>query len=344
MEPRREFSTLFRSCVIIASIVVIIAGLRAAQSIVAPLLVALFVAIILSPFMLWMIRHKVPTVAAVLIVVLLVLIVGAGAGILIGTSVNGFTQNLPNYEKRLKAETESLLHIVQRFGIDIPEKGVVGWIDPGAAMSFAGNLLKGVGNLFVNAFLVLLIAVFLLLEVSEFPDRVRKAFGRPEVEFGWFGHFAANLRRYLAIKTWVSLATAFCVTVWLWFLGVDFPFLWGLLAFLLNYVPNIGSSIAAIPAILLSIIQLGWGSALLVAIGYVAINIVFGTIVEPRFLGRGLGLSTLIVFLSLIFWGYVLGMVGVFLSVPLTMTAIIALKSNPETQWITLILGSGRKE
>jgi len=344
MEQRKESATLLRTCVIIASFVIIIAGLKAAQAIAAPFMVSVFVAITLSPFVLWMIHHRVPNIIAVLIVLFVLLIVGAGAGTLIGTSIDDFTRNLPFYEERLKNETESILNLVQKLGVDIPEKGVLGWIDPGAAMSFAGNILKGFGNFLANAFLVLLIAVFMLLEVSEIPDRVRKALGRPDVEFGWFGHFTANLRRYLAIKTWTSLATGLCVGGWLWILGVDFPFLWGLLAFLFNYVPNIGSIIAAVPAVLLSIIQLGWGSARLVAIGYVAVNIVFGTIVEPRFLGRGLGLSTLIVFLSLIFWGWVLGTIGMFLSVPLTMTAIIALKSNPETQWISVILGSSRKD
>ena len=344
MEQRTESATLFHGCVIVASFVIIIAGLKAAQSIVAPFMVSVFVATTLSPFVLWMTRHKIPTIAAVMIVVLIVLIVGAAAGTLIGTSINDFTQNLPSYEKRLKDETESLLHLLQRLGIDIPEKGVIGWIDPGAAMAFAGNILKGFGSFLANAFVVLLIAVFILLEVSDIPDRIRKAFGRHDVDFGWFGDFTANLRRYLVIKTWVSLTTGLCVAGWLWILGVDFPFLWGLLAFLFNYVPNIGSIIAAVPAILLSIIQLGWGSTLLVAIGYAAFNIILGTIVEPRFLGRGLGLSTLIVFLSLIFWGWVLGTIGYFLSVPLTMTAIIALKSKPETQWIPVILGSSRKE
>jgi AI-2 transport protein TqsA len=247
-------------------------------------------------------------------------------------------------EARLKIETANLLHFAEKLGIVIPEKGILGLIDPGAALSLAANLLKGFGNLLAKAFVILLIAVFMLLEVSEIPSRVRRAFGRPEAEFGWFGHFTENLRRYLAIKTWVSLATGLCIAGWLWILGVDFPLLWGLLAFLLNYIPNIGSIIAAVPVIALSIIQLGWGSALLVAVGYAAVNVVFGTIVEPRFLGRGLGLSTLIVFLSLLFWGWVLGTVGLFLSVPLTMTAIIALNSKPETQWIPVILGSGKKK
>jgi predicted PurR-regulated permease PerM len=343
MEQKKESFALFRGSIILASIVIIIAGLKAAQAIVAPLMVSIFVATTVSPFVLWLTRHRVPAIVAVLIVVLVFLTVGAATGTLVGTSIDEFTGNLPFYEEQLKDKTSALLHMIERVGIDIPEKGVLGWIDPGAALSFAGNLLKGFGNFLANAFLIMLIAVFMLLEVSEIPVRIREALGRSEVDFGWFGNFTKNLRRYLAIKTWVSLATGLCVAGWLSILGVDFPFLWGLLAFLLNYVPNIGSIIAAVPAVLLSIIQLGWGSALLVALGYVAFNLIFGTIVEPRFLGRGLGLSTLIVFLSLIFWGWVLGTIGLFLSVPLTMTAIIALKSNPETQWIAIMLGSNRK-
>jgi predicted PurR-regulated permease PerM len=122
-------------------------------------------------------------------------------------------------------------------------------------------------------------------------------------------------------------------------IGVDFPILWGLLAFLLNYVPTIGSIIAAVPAVLLALIQLGPASALAVTGCYVAINIGMGNVIEPRYMGRGLGLSTLVVFLSLVVWGWLLGPVGMFLSVPLTMTAKMALEANPSTTWIAYLLG-----
>lgn len=344
MNERNGSDALARGLVITAATVIIIAGLRAAESIVAPFFVSVFVAITLSPTVLWMTRHRVPTIVAVAAVVLVILVMSAGVGILVGTSVDVFTRNLPFYEQRLKSEAASLLQVAEQFGVEIPEEGLLGLIDPGAALSFAANLLTGFGNLLANAFLILLIAVFILLEVSDIPARVRKALGRPDDQFGWFGQFAENLRKYLAIKTVVSLATGLSVAVWLWILGVDFPFLWGLLAFLLNYIPNIGSIIAAVPPFLLSIIQLGWGTSFLVAFGYLAVNMVFGNLVEPRYLGRGLGMSTLVVFLSLLFWGWVLGTVGLFLSVPLTMTAIIALKSKPETEWIAVILGSGKEE
>jgi predicted PurR-regulated permease PerM len=144
----------------------------------------------------------------------------------------------------------------------------------------------------------------------------------------------------MAIKTTTSFITGIFISVWLAIIGVDYPILWGSLAFLLNYVPNIGSIIAAVPAIILAFIQLGLWSALFTALGYVLVNGIIGNIVEPKFMGRSLGLSTLIVFLSLVFWGWILGPVGMLLSVPLTMTVKIALESNSSTRWIAILLDS----
>jgi AI-2 transport protein TqsA len=154
-----------------------------------------------------------------------------------------------------------------------------------------------------------------------------------------FDNFVGNVKHYMAIKTLISLATGTFVAILLAIIGVNYAILWGLLAFALNYVPNIGSIIAAVPAVLLAIVQLGVLKALVVAAGYVGINIIMGNFLEPRFMGRGLGLSTLVVFLSLLFWGWVLGPVGMLLSVPLTMTAKIALESRDDTRWIAVLLG-----
>ena len=213
-------------------------------------------------------------------------------------------------------------------------------IDPGAAMGLAATLLSGMGAVFANTFLILLTVVFILLEVSSFPVKLRVAFGDPATLFPQFSRFSESVIRYLAIKTAASLATGAAAFLWLWVLGVDFPLLWGLLAFLLNFVPNIGSAIAAVPPVLLALIQFGVPRSILVAGGFLLLNFVVGNIVEPRFLGRGLGLSTLVVFLSLVFWGWLWGAVGMLLSVPLTMTLKIALESKPDTRWIAVLLGS----
>ena len=157
----------------------------------------------------------------------------------------------------------------------------------------------------------------------------------------YFTRFANNMNRYVAIKTSMSLLTGALVTIALWLLDIDFPVLWGLLAFLLNFIPTIGSIFAAIPPLLLALIQHSPSAAGAVALVFFFINMIVGNVLEPRYMGKGLDLSTLVVFLSLIFWGWILGTVGMFLSVPLTMTGKIAMEANPRTLWLARLLGQG---
>jgi predicted PurR-regulated permease PerM len=181
-----------------------------------------------------------------------------------------------------------------------------------------------------------------LLEASTVETKIAAAFGRSTQSLKRPRVFLANLGSYLGIKTIVSLATGVVAGLLTWAVGLDFPLLWAMLAFLLNYVPNIGSIIAAVPAILMALIQLGPGEAMATAVGFVAINIVFGNVIEPRMMGYGVGISPLIVFIGLVFWGWVFGPVGMLLSVPLTMTLKLALESDKRTRWIAILIGSER--
>jgi predicted PurR-regulated permease PerM len=180
---------------------------------------------------------------------------------------------------------------------------------------------------------------FILLEATSFPVKLRAVLGDPHQVFPQFAKFVNDMKSYMVIKTMISLATGILVTLWLAILGVDFPILWGFLAFLLNYVPTLGSAIAAIPAVLLTFIQLGFWQSVLAAGGYMFIDLVLGYGVEKRMMGRKLGLSTLVVFLSLIFWGSLLGPIGAVLCIPLTMTLNFAFESNESTRWIAVLLG-----
>jgi predicted PurR-regulated permease PerM len=184
----------------------------------------------------------------------------------------------------------------------------------------------------------MLTVTFTLLEVSSFPEKLRKILNDPRAAFPQFAKFVEDINRYMVIKTSVSITTGILIGIWMAILGVDFPILWGFIAFLLNYVPNIGVIIAAFPAVLLALIQYGTGHALLAALGYVAVNFVIGTVVEPKLVGKGVGLSTLVVFLSLVFWGNLLGLIGMVLCIPLTMTLKFALENNEGTQWIAVLL------
>ncbi|MCD4750267.1 MAG: AI-2E family transporter, partial [Thermoanaerobaculales bacterium] len=168
------------------------------------------------------------------------------------------------------------------------------------------------------------------------------AFGEDSGNIGRFSGVTDQVQRYLAIKTVTSGATGIAIGLWVGLLGLDFAVVWGLIAFLLNYIPNIGSIVAAVPAVLLAFVQLGVGHGLAVAAGFLVINIIVGNIVEPALLGRTLGLSTLVVFLSLVFWGWMWGTVGMLLSVPLTMILKILLENSEDLRWVAVLLDSGR--
>lgn len=193
-----------------------------------------------------------------------------------------------------------------------------------------------------NIFLLLMTVVFMLFEVQLLPYKLQQALDKPSEGIANIRRALDGVTRYLVIKTAISLATG--VIVWGFLAAVDvrFAFIWGLLAFLLNYIPNIGSVIAAVPPLIQALLFNGFGDALVVAAGFIAINLVIGNMLEPRVMGRGLGLSTLVVFLSLIFWGWLMGPVGMLLSVPLTIITRIALETTEGGHKLAVILGDGQ--
>jgi len=327
---------------IAAAAVIVIAGLRAAQSLVIPFLLALFLAIIASPLVQWLQRKRVPNILAVLLVIVLLVGILSGVGALVGGSVNEFIAAIPNYQVKINQLIASSDAWLENFDIDLPSVEIMDYVNPGALMNALGAGLRGLASTLSNAFMIVLTMSFVLLEASSIPVKMKIAFGTRRGLSDNLSQITGQVQRYLAMKTLISLATGICVTVWTAVLGLDFAAVWGLLAFLLNYIPSIGSIIAAIPAVLFSLVQHGPGTALLVAIGYLVINVVFGNIVEPNLVGHTLGLSTLVVFLSLVFWGWVWGPVGMLLSVPLTMIVKIFLENSDDLRWVAVMLDSGR--
>ncbi len=322
-----------------AAVVVIVAGMRAAEPIIVPLLLSLFIAIIAAPSMFWLQRKGVPHVLALVVVITGMFFMVIGMMALVGSSLQGFTRELPGYQARIREQETALTLWLATKGIEIPPDQVLRFIDPGRAMALVASLLNGLGSVLTNSFLIFLTVIFLLMEAPSFPAKLHAVLDDPQASLGRLEMFLDNVKRYLAIKTSTSLLTGVAIGLWLLLVGVDYPVLWGLFAFLLNYIPNIGSIIAAVPTILLALVQLGAGAAAWVALGYLVVNNLVGNLIEPRFMGRGLGLSTLVVFVSLVFWGWVFGAVGMFLAVPLTMMAKIALDSLESTRWVAILLG-----
>ncbi len=331
------------SLLIIACLVIISAGLRSAQDLVVPFLLAAFIATMAASPMFWLQKRGLPVAVALPAVMIMMIFAVVLLGALVAQSANAFTAKLPFYQARLMVMqaglSDMLAPLAQRLDLPNPLQALFSGFSPNTALQLAGRTLSTLGSVLSNGFLILLTVIFILAEAASFPRKLRDVLVNPNRDMAYFERFAANVNRYIAIKTSVSAVTGVAVCALLWTLGVDFPVLWGLLAFLLNFVPTIGSIIAAIPPVILALIQLGLGPAATVGIGFLIINLVMGNAIEPRYMGKGLGLSTLVVFLSLVLWGWLLGPVGMLLSVPLTMTAKIALEANPETVWLAHLLG-----
>ena len=328
-----------RSLVLAAAFVIVVAGMKVSAPVLVPFLLSVFIAIVAAPPFFWLKSKKVPPILAVLMVVAAVVAFWLFVAAMAGSSIDDFQRQLPFYQERLGQETVGLMNWANARGIEVPRQEFLGAFNPAVAMKMAAGMLSGLGGVLTNAFLILLTVIFILLEASSFPAKLRASARDPESSMAGFGRFLSTVQKYMAIKTWISLATGAFIAIWLTVLGVDHALLWGLLAFLFNYVPNIGSIIAAVPAVLLAFVQLGAGPAAIAALGFVVANVVMGNVVEPRVMGKGLGLSTLVVFLSLVFWGWVLGLVGMLLAVPLTMTVKIALESSEDTRHIAVLLG-----
>jgi len=327
----------------VAAVVVILYGMQMAKAILVPFLIAVFLALISVRPMLWLQSKRVPSFPAALLIVLAILLIFGVLGAILGGSIADFTAALPGYQAQLDVIVAGVVDfVVKHLNGDESIESLGDMIDPGWVMGLVATILNSLRGVLTNTFLIFFTMIFMLLEVSSVGIKVSAAFGRSAESMERPREFLHNLGRYLGIKTLVSTATGICAGVLTWSIGVDFPLLWAMLAFLLNYIPTIGSIIAAVPAILLALVQLGPGAAGATAIGFAGINVVFGNVVEPRLMGYGVGLSPLIVFVGLVFWGWVFGPVGMLLSVPLTMTLKLILESDEDTRWIAILIGSER--
>jgi AI-2 transport protein TqsA len=338
------FSPAARFLVVAAAFVILVAGLQAASSLITPFLLAVFIAVVATPPLRGLRRRGLPNWAAMLFVVLTIAAIGSAFAIMVTGALDGFTASLPAYQDRLKILVDDLALWLDGVGLRTSREALQTYVDPARVLGLTGDLVSALSGVLANAFLILLTVIFILLEASGFPAKMRRALRSPEESTEQLKRVLDSINRYMGIKTLTSLGTGVAIWAWLSILGVDFAILWALIAFLLNFVPTVGSILAAIPAVLLALVQLGAQGAVLVAFGYLVVNILVGSILEPKIMGRGLGLSTLVVFVSLVFWGWVLGPMGMFLSVPLTMALKIALDANPQTRPVAIMLGPEVKE
>jgi len=328
--------------IVMASVMIVMAGIKLASAIVVPFLLSLFIAIVLSPSYYYFIKKGVPSGFSLLIVVTLLITFFALVAKLLGSSAVEFNSNLGFYEQQLSGHFHKLVEFATGFGIEIPEADIMNIFNPKIIMGFASSIVQSMGSLLTNGFVILLTVIFMLLESSSFVNKVTHINSHADSKtISHIETILAQIKEYMVLKSLISLLTGFIIWLGLVLIGTDYPFLWAVLAFMLNFIPNIGSIIAAVPAVLLTLIGIDAFSALMVAILYILVNVLIGSIVEPKVMGNGLGLSTLVVFLSLLFWGWLLGITGMLLSIPLTIMVKIIFNSSEDTRWISVLLGSG---
>ncbi|WP_269537929.1 AI-2E family transporter [Cerasicoccus fimbriatus] len=322
----------------VAAIVVIIAGMRAAASIVVLFLLAVFVVILIAPIYFWLQRKGAPSWAALIVLILGMLGTGMFAASFFTNAVNDFAGNLNKYQRELSSQINNGVAWLEDRGVEVEEDLVAKTLDTRALFAQTANLLKSVSVLLSNAFIIILIAIFILMEAARLPDKIRHLPGMTDDRWDDLLEIVTNVRQYMGMKAVMSLLTGTLVSILLFIMKVDYPVLLGVLAFLFNFVPSIGSIIASIPGILLALVLHGVGDAAIVTVGYVAINVGVSNVLEPRYMGKGLGLSPMIIIVTLFLWAWILGPVGMLLSVPLTMAIKVALESSEKTKGIAYLM------
>lgn len=330
---------LLSACFVIAC-----AGIRYASSVIVPVLASLFIAAVSVPPVYHLERRGIPRWAAATIVLVSVLGALLITGLIAADAVNTFTLMLPEYTSALKARTGWLEEWIGSPGKDASSSPLARLMDPESMMGLLGTVLGALVGVLRDGAFVFVMTCFILAEAAGLPAKVRAAFpGEDGSGIPWRS-VIEDMSTYLLVKVKSSTVVALPLGALLWSMSVPYALALTLLAFLMNFVPVFGAVIAAIPAVLLALVEHGTGSAIVVACAYAAINGLVGTLLEPRWMGRQLGISVTVVFLSLVFWGYLLGVVGMLLALPLTMLAKILLDHTNDMRWLSVLLGPPPKE
>ena len=327
---------------LLGATVVVFVGMRLAAPILNPILFAVVLALLFSPIYAWLIRRSVPTPLALVIMLVGLTILFLGIFLILGVSVSRFSAEIANYTKQLSAQVDNLQSTAKSLGL--PNVDLRDVVKPSALVGVIGTLLSGIGNLLSSLFLILIIVLFLLAEGSAMMRRLQASTSADHPQVQRLTVFGRNVVRQLGLRAIVNLVTGVGVTVLLLVLRVDFPLMWGILAFFLSFIPWIGLPLAVAPAVVLALAEHGLTSALLVIAGVIVINVVAENALSPMLMGRGLSISPTVLFLGFLFWAWLLGGPGAFLAAPLTIFLILMLESFPETRWLANVMGMGGTE
>ncbi len=318
--------------------------LKELQSILLPLFMAIIISFLFEPFYKWMKSKKVPSAVAIVIIVVTILIIANLSSVFIYTSIISFNDELPKYVQKSEQIIKSSDAFIQSLGVSPSYKksiDVTKMLNGEKIAGIVGGLISGIAGLFTNFILILIYVIFLLTEFGSIKKRVQKAFNsdRAIKVNETLNDILSDVRKYIVGKTLINLAHAMTVLIVFWIFGLDFALIWGLLTFILAYIPNIGSLIATVLPFLTALMQYDNIFTPLILLAIMAVSgSMYGNIVEPKILGDKLNLSPILLLFSLIFWGYLWGIVGMILSVPVMSMIKIVLSKFESTRPISILM------
>jgi len=343
-QTKQEIWPITQILIFWAMVLVIFTVLKSAADFLVPFLMAMAMAIVLSPLLTYLESKRIPKILSLLRIIIISLIPTIILGGFIGDEVKDFANNFHEIKQHFFASLEKFTLFMNGFGIGITEEDIHKIFEKSNLGEIVKNLASQAGGQFSNIFLIFFMVAFMLLESDFFYNKmmkIAKEYGENNEE-GM--KIIEKIKSYFLIKAKTSLMTALWVLIVLWYYDVAYFYLWATLAFFFNFIPVIGSILAAVPPIIMTLMDQTMMTALWIAIWYLIINVVIGNILEPHIMGKGLGLSALIVFLSMTFWGWIFGPAGMILSVPLTMVMQFLFEQYRETKWIALLLSDYEKE
>jgi AI-2 transport protein TqsA len=329
--------SFLRVMLVIATTVVALTGMRLAAPILNPILFAVILALLFSPIYAWLRRHRIPTPLALVIMLVSLTVLFLGLFLVLGASIARFSGDLASYTSKLNHQLDNIQGMVKSLGIS--KADVHSAIKPSNLTAAIGSVLSGVADFLSNLFLILIVVLFLLAEGPAMMNRLRASTSADHPQVERLSVFGRNVVRQLGLRAIVNLFTGAGVVVLLLVLRVDFPLMWGILAFFLSFIPWIGLPLAVAPAVVLALAEHGLTSALLVIAGVTVINILAENAISPMLMGRGLSISPTVLFLGFLFWAWLLGGPGAFLAAPLTIFLILMLETFPETRWLASVMG-----
>ncbi len=341
-ESGTRVSPVYRYITFAAAWVIVLAGMKAMGGIVVSLLLSALLAVALSPLQSWLIKKGLPSWAALILTVIVGILILVGLVTIMVVGLVQFGTALPEYSDQIDSLTSDLNGQLATYNIDVEETLSGLEIDTGKVVETSVSFVSGLLGALTDVGLVIVIIAFMLVEALDLPGKLKVV--RPmmgDATVSRWSRSVDHMRQYLTLTALVGAGAGVLDTIFLWIIGVPFPVLWGVLSFLFSFIPNVGFLLALIPPTILALLEFGWPMAIVVIVGYIIINGLFDNVIKPKFMGEGLNLSVMLVFVSLIFWGFILGPLGAILAIPLTvLVKELLVEADDKWSWIGILMGT----